>query len=108
MIYRTFLQALVLFSIVVPFAYALDPSPQPEISTRVSGDSRTARGSDFMIVTSNSHATKVGYEILKRGGSAADAAIAAHALAFDATLVTADLDRMTRVPGLRIENWSGR
>lgn len=79
MIYRTFLQALVLFSIVVPFAYALDSSPQPEISTRVSGDSRTARGSDFMIVTSNSHATKVGYEILRRGGSAADAAIAAQA-----------------------------
>ena len=37
-----------------------------------------------------------------------DAAIAAHALAFDATLVTADLDHMTRVPGLRIESWSGR
>ena len=36
-----------------------------------------------------------------------DAAIAAHALAFDATLVTADLDHMTRVPGLRVENWSG-
>ena len=36
-----------------------------------------------------------------------DAAITAHALAFDATLVTADLDHMTRVPGLRVENWSG-
>ncbi len=36
-----------------------------------------------------------------------DAAIAAHALAFDATLVTADLDHMARVPGLRVENWSG-
>ncbi len=36
-----------------------------------------------------------------------DAAIAAHALAFDATLVTADFDHMTRVPGLRVENWSG-
>lgn len=35
-----------------------------------------------------------------------DAAIAAHALAFDATLVTADLDHMRRIPGLRIENWS--
>ena len=35
-----------------------------------------------------------------------DAAIAAHALAFDATLVTADLDHMTRVPGLRVEDWS--
>jgi len=36
-----------------------------------------------------------------------DAAIAAHALALDATLVTANLDHMTRVAGLRIEDWSG-
>ena len=35
-----------------------------------------------------------------------DAAIAAHALAVDATLVTANLDQMTRVPGLRVEDWS--
>jgi tRNA(fMet)-specific endonuclease VapC len=35
-----------------------------------------------------------------------DAAIAAHALALDATLVTANLDHMTRVPGLRLEDWS--
>lgn len=35
-----------------------------------------------------------------------DAAIAAHALALDATLVTADVDHMIRVPGLRVENWS--
>ncbi len=35
-----------------------------------------------------------------------DAAIAAHALALDATLVTADLEHMTRVPGLRTEDWS--
>ena len=34
-----------------------------------------------------------------------DAAIAAHALATDATLVTANLDQMTRVPGLQIEDW---
>jgi tRNA(fMet)-specific endonuclease VapC len=34
-----------------------------------------------------------------------DAAIAAHALALDGTLVTANLDHMTRVPGLRIEDW---
>lgn len=34
-----------------------------------------------------------------------DAAIAAYALAVDATLVTANLDHMTRVPGLRIEDW---
>jgi tRNA(fMet)-specific endonuclease VapC len=35
-----------------------------------------------------------------------DAAIAAHALAVEATLVTANLDHMTRVPGLRVEDWS--
>lgn len=35
-----------------------------------------------------------------------DAAIAAHALAHDATLVTANLQHMTRVPGLRIEDWT--
>lgn len=35
-----------------------------------------------------------------------DAAIAAHALAFDATLVTANVDHMTRVPGLRVQDWS--
>lgn len=35
-----------------------------------------------------------------------DAAIAAHAMALDATLVTANLDHMTRVPGLRIQDWN--
>ena len=34
-----------------------------------------------------------------------DAAIAAQALATGATLVTANLDHMTRVPGLQIEDW---
>lgn len=35
-----------------------------------------------------------------------DAAIAAHALATDATLVTANISHMTRVAGLRIEDWA--
>ena len=35
-----------------------------------------------------------------------DAAIAAHALAEDAVLVTANLDDMTRVPGLTVEDWA--
>jgi tRNA(fMet)-specific endonuclease VapC len=34
-----------------------------------------------------------------------DAAIAAHALATDAILVTANIGHMTRVPGLQIEDW---
>jgi tRNA(fMet)-specific endonuclease VapC len=35
-----------------------------------------------------------------------DAAIAAHALAEGATLVTANLDDMVRVPGLAVEDWA--
>lgn len=34
-----------------------------------------------------------------------DAAIAAHAAAAGATLVTANTGQMARIPGLRIENW---
>jgi tRNA(fMet)-specific endonuclease VapC len=35
-----------------------------------------------------------------------DAAIAAHALAEEATLVTANYDDMTRIPGLTTEDWA--
>ncbi|MGC4090389.1 MAG: type II toxin-antitoxin system VapC family toxin [Polyangiaceae bacterium] len=35
-----------------------------------------------------------------------DAAVAAHALATDCVLVTANLKHMTRVPGLEVEDWS--
>jgi len=34
-----------------------------------------------------------------------DAALAAHALAMNATLVTANVEHMARVPGLEIEDW---
>ena len=35
-----------------------------------------------------------------------DAAIAAHAVASGATLVTANIGQMVRVPGLRVEDWT--
>lgn len=34
-----------------------------------------------------------------------DMLIAAHVLALDATLVTANVDEFSRVPGLKVENW---
>jgi tRNA(fMet)-specific endonuclease VapC len=37
-----------------------------------------------------------------------DLAIAAHALALDATLVTANRKHMARIPGLKIERWDER
>ena len=37
-----------------------------------------------------------------------DVAIAAHAVAADATLVTADARHMPRVPGLTVEDWSSQ
>jgi tRNA(fMet)-specific endonuclease VapC len=50
--------------------------------------------------------TKAGLE--RRGSRIEDldAAIAAHALASEARLVTANLDHLARVPGLEIEDWS--
>lgn len=35
-----------------------------------------------------------------------DAAIAAHAVALGSTLVTANLEHMARVPGLKVEDWT--
>ena len=35
-----------------------------------------------------------------------DAAIAAHALAEDAVLVTTNVDDMARIPGVKIEDWA--
>lgn len=49
---------------------------QPEISTGYSAKG-AVQGRQFMVVTANPEATQVGYDILARGGSAADAAIAA-------------------------------
>ena len=35
-----------------------------------------------------------------------DAAIAAHAVALGATLVSANIEHMARVPGLEVEDWT--
>lgn len=49
--------------------------PNPEITTPVQrGEAATGRR--FMVVTAHPEATRVGYEVLRGGGSAADAAVA--------------------------------
>lgn len=49
----------------------------PEIATPVlSNTAKTAYGARIMVVTAHPEATRVGYEVLKGGGSAADAAVA--------------------------------
>ncbi len=57
-------------------ADAQDPRANPEIATQETAK-RAVRAQDFMIVTANPLATQAGYDILKAGGSAVDAAIAA-------------------------------
>jgi tRNA(fMet)-specific endonuclease VapC len=53
------------------------------------------------------HYGKLRAELERRGTpiSANDMLIAAHALALDCTLVTANEREFRRVPGLRVENW---
>lgn len=50
--------------------------PAPEIATGITQTDQ-AYGAQFMAVTAHPEATKVAYDILKRGGTAADAGIAA-------------------------------
>lgn len=78
MIFRRFLQIMVvLIAATGAHAYAQEPQrPQPEISSGIY-DRTVVSGKDYMIVTANPHASEAGYKILKKGGSATDAVIAA-------------------------------
>jgi gamma-glutamyltranspeptidase/glutathione hydrolase len=75
-------QLLALFAVLifVPYQVVMGQSAapaQPEIATPLApSGSKTATGSRIMVVTANPEATRVGYEVLKSGGSAADAAVA--------------------------------
>jgi len=76
---RFALAGIVACLIFVPFqgVMAQKRSPiTPEPPTPVFEGQRTATGSKIMVVTAHPEATRVGYEIVKGGGSAADAAIA--------------------------------
>ena len=71
--------ALALFA-TLPF-YALNAqafdSATPEIATDVAANQRSVHAEKFMAATANPYATQAAYDILKAGGSAVDAAIAA-------------------------------
>lgn len=69
---------LCLILIFVPFQGVKaqsDANPYPEMPTAVQ-TGNTATGSRIMVVSAHPEATRAGYQILKAGGSAADAAIA--------------------------------
>ncbi len=77
MIFQRILQILCLLFCVGFAAQAQDVArPDPEIATGAEVK-EAALSQNFMIVTANPYATRAGYDILKKGGSAADAAIAA-------------------------------
>lgn len=83
MLSNNFTRFFVCFQIVTLFlgvAFSVSAQeilrPAPEIATGFQARKATA-SKDFMVVTANSHATRAAYEILEKGGSAADAAIAA-------------------------------
>lgn len=65
-----------LFVLIPLHSQAQDFRPSPEIATGTQMVS-SVKGSEFMMATANPLATQAGYDILKDGGSAADAAIAA-------------------------------
>ncbi|HPF78587.1 MAG TPA: gamma-glutamyltransferase [Alphaproteobacteria bacterium] len=77
MIFRAFL-LITAFFLPVSVSYALEENRPiaPEIATGINAQKAVA-GEKIMAVTANPEATKVAFDILKRGGTAADAAIAA-------------------------------
>lgn len=73
---RFFLIFMLFFGISTSYAQEENRPLAPEMATGLQLAQPVA-GTKFMAVTSNPEATKAAYEILKRGGTAADAGIAA-------------------------------
>ncbi len=61
----------------MPFSNELDPYIQPEYqSLKSNAKLKYAKTKNFIVVTANEYATDMGYEILEKGGTVADAAVA--------------------------------
>ncbi len=82
-IYRPRVHVLKIFTALLPLLAAGLAAPmaaraqaQPEMHTGFT-PKKAVHAKSFMISAANSHAVRAGYDILKRGGSAIDAAIAA-------------------------------
>ncbi len=67
---------LLVFLLVTPSGIHADDRPQPELASGFTPRPVTV-GKRYMAVTANAHATQAAVEMLARGGSAVDAAIAA-------------------------------
>lgn len=57
-------------------AWALDQRAEPEPATGLKNSSRLVTAQKFMVAAANPHAVEAGLKMLRRGGSAVDAAIA--------------------------------
>ena len=79
-------------------------------STRVAGDLKAVLEAIRVVPfapPADEHCGRIRAHLEKRGEPIGpnDTWIAAHALALDLTLITANTGEFSRVPGLRIENW---
>lgn len=98
--------------VVAEIAYGIERLPRSARRDRLQHRFSRISGEISRIPWTDSVSESFGHikAVLERRGQRIedfDAAIAAHALAIDGVLVTANLAHMSRIPGLDVEDWSG-